>query len=917
MAKTRPQIPLGRLNKGINRFLAEEGSPDQVAEATNAVVDEGGDLHRRPAFRSVAPGPVHFLPTGRVSVVATDGSTFTTYANRTMDYNDVGWGTIGHDLYIGAPVSFDGFDWGAIVTNTAGTPSSHKRLALAYWDSVALAWRSIPYHLDTTVYYRPGESYSESLGREGQVHWHPAQLTNWGVSSINSLNRLWIRVRVRDLDGSIAAPQQQWTLLSPGIRLFTREPLTSIIPAAINSTPFVLLGADRTDNPSRQNPDVVRTNRNLEGGSALSAWRLDGRTPEKLDLTRRFAAGIWGSVTTFPNAVRNAVYPGGTSSSGTANTITDQCQGKEPPWQSPEQYSYSAEQPWGAEILADLDPTSSLSVSAFATTNAVCLGYRSNYFDDYYLICTTSGGGTPLNEVRKISYFVNGGSSCIFNVEDAFTVAPTTSTRFSIVAPPALVYITQAGRSYEPSGLAGQTTIPLEVNRTYCQHPGDALSAQVVHFEIRDQLRYVQPAGRFYTSVTDLNSGRVFLCNGSGGMLEFDGKWLRQLEAEYDSLAADTIAGSSLPVGPDGFAQDPGALPQNILRTAPPKARFITAFAGRVVVAEDHRVSWSMPLGANKIWRWGDATDFQDDTQLKLSGIATLYDRLIVFSPKAVFEGVAEGDSLTFRSTVTSIGFPSNQAVVKVPLKNGHALVSPTVGGLVGYSNGAMFDILDHWERILQGGINSARLDRSVAVHWEDKNAVLIALPSAKSTSNDTIVYWDYAREQFWVWEAPFGISSMASVTTSDGQEHILFGTDDGFVQTLVHADTDDGETITCTVRSRPEQPFEAREANFRRLNFTLSPLGAAETVTYRAYLEESDESWCGGTFPINTGRAVYGTSVYGTDRYAGETFKTHSVNLPSGTKAKKIQVEIEFTSPTLRLRQLWVEAGQLSTGRK
>jgi hypothetical protein len=157
----------------------------------------------------------------------------------------------------------------------------------------------------------------------------------------------------------------------------------------------------------------------------------------------------------------------------------------------------------------------------------------------------------------------------------------------------------------------------------------------------------------------------------------------------------------------------------------------------------------------------------------------------------------------------------------------------------------------------------------------------------------------------------------MASVTTSDGQEHILFGTDDGFVQTLLHADTDDGETITCTVRSRPEQPFEAREANFRRLNFTLSPLGAAETVTYRAYLEESDEAWCGGSFPVNTGRAVYSTAIYGTSHYAGETFKTHSVNLPSGTKGKKIQVEIEFTSPTLRLRQLWIEAGQLSTGRK
>lgn len=915
MAKTRPQIPLGRLNKGINRFLAEEGTPDQVAEAINAVVDEGGDLHRRPAFRSVAPGPVHFLPPGQATVVAYDGVTATTFVGGQPDYTYPAAG----DLYIGGTAAFDGFDWGALVTNSAGTPTSHKRLRLRYYNGDTLTWDDIPYHLDTTVRYRTGETYSESLGREGQVHWHPRQLENWGFALIGSYFRFWVRVTIQNMaTGAKADPQQQWALEAPGIRIFTREPVSTIIPAAVNETPFVLLGADRLDNPGKNNGSGFNfySNRNWEGGSALSAWRLDGRTPEKLDLTRRFAAGAWGQVA-IPNAVLSSSYPAGSTNTGTSGYITDQCQGKEPPWESPEQYSYAAEQPWGSELYADVAPTSGLGVTGFTTTDSRLIGLRTNYLDDYYLVVTTSGGGTPLGQVRKISFFSNGGSSVDIDVEDDFSIAPTTSTRFSIIAPPALVYITQAGRTYEPSGAAGQVTIPLEDTRTYCQHPSDALSAQVVHFEIRDQLRYVQPAGRFYTSVTDLNSGRVFLCNGSGGMLEFDGKWLRQLEAEYDSLAADVVAGSALPVGPDGFAQDPTSLPQNILRTAPPQARFITSYAGRVVVAEDHRVSWSMPLGGNRIWRWGDATDFQDDTQLKISGLTTLYDRLVVFTPKAVFEGIAEADTISFRQTVTSQGFPSNQAVVKVPLKNGHALVSPTVGGLVGYSNGAMFDILDHWERILIGGVNSARLDRSVAVHWEDKNAVLFALPSAKSTSNDTIVYWDYAREQFWVWDAPFGISSMASVTTSDGQEHILFGTDDGFVQTLVKADTDDGETITCTVRSRPEQPFEAREANFRRLNFTLSPLGAAETVTYRAYLEEADEPWCGGSFPVNTGRAVYSTAIYGTDRYAGETFKTHSLNLPSGTKGKKIQVEIEFTSPTLRLRQLWVEAGQLSTGRK
>lgn len=929
MAKTRPQIPLSRLSGGINRYLADNAPPDQAAEALDAVVDEGGDVHRRQAFRSVTHGPVHFLPSGHLTVATWDGAAGipTLFVGGQPDYSAFQSGAV--DLYLGGLSAFDGFDWGALITNSAGTPSSHKRLSLAYWNSGLAQWSTIPFFLDTTIHYRTGENYSESLGREGQVHWHPSHLSNWGSTTLATgalPARLWIRVRMVNMaTGATTGPQQQWSLKAPGIRSFTREPLTSILPLVLDGTPYVLLGADRLDQPGKRvRASFSYANRNLEKGSALSVWNINGRSPSVLNITRRFASGIWGRKTDFPTAVL-AGSAAGTAAAGTAGYLTDQCQGKEPPWTSPEQYSYLAEQVFGSDLVDQIQETSGASTGGFSTTDARLLNYPSGSLIGYYLRSTADVGGAgaiATDVVRKITNFVNGGSSVTFTVGDAYggdvlPGTPNSFDRFSVVRPPSLIRILQSGRDYEPALSATQTQIPLEDTRLYAEHPSDALGSNaIVHFEVRDQLRYAQEAGRFYTMVVDAPHHRAVLCNGKGPLLEFDGKTLRKCRADLDSPAALIVAGSQQAVGPDGYAQGQTQPPENILRTEPPRGKIISRFAGRLCVADGTDLRFSQPLLPD-IWATGDTYSIADPAHLPITGLASIYDRLIIFTAKSIFEATTDGTQISIRPTVIGTGWASHQAVAEVPLAQGPSLVGPIGSGIIGYANGNIFDVVQFWESILPGGINVARLDRAVTCHWRERNAVLFAVAQGSSDYNNRIVYWDYARNRFWLLSAPFGISSMAAITTSDGHEHILFGTDDGFLQTLVLADTDDSNTVTFSARTRPEQPFEAAEVNLRRLNFGISPGGQGGTVTYRVFLEESDTPWCSGSFPIDTGRATYGSGVYGTSVYAGETIKTHSVNLPNGTKAKKIQVEVQFTSPLLRLRQLWLEAAPLSTGRK
>lgn len=906
MPRDHMPVGFGNLAGGINQFLGDQNaSPDQCADALDVIVTDG-DVRRREALRSVSAGPVHLLPTAQTVIGA---GAFILVSGRRFAYSSSGpW-------YIGCLNQFDGFDWGDITANSAGTPTSHKRLLVEYWNGSA--WTAIPFVLDTTIHYRTGETYSESLGRNGQVHWHRDQLTGWANTHTQGglTGYYWVRITVVAMGTTTpTVSQQQWAQSAPGVRCFLREALSSVLPLNIANRAVVMLGTDRTPR------------RGLEAGANLGVWDLSGKPVRALNLTKRFAAGLFGTLT-FPDALGPGDVPSITASQGTANSITDQCDLTTPANQ-PERFSYLREQPFGSAIVNGISPfIGTPTTVSFQSTTAILTTFFTNDFEGYLIRVTTGGGGGPAaNETRQISSFTVSGGVATIQVGDqvsgagGFSAAPVAGTVFEILRPPNFVYAYPADREYPiATECTDGRTLLLETSNTEYPNPNTIMSSgQALHFEIRQPLRFAVPSGDQWTAMTDRLSGSAILANGSA-LLEYNGRWLRELTADSDSALALEVSGTLPAVGPDGFSQDQGYNPTAKLRTAPPPGKWVLDYSGRIVVGggEPNTVFWSMPHGANRIWPWSNAATVRDQLGQSLSGLHVLYDRLYAFTPSSIHEGTLTDDGgITFRPVSIGLGFSSHAGVQAVPLGQSDILLGPSSDGIYAFAGGEPTPILDQWERVVPGGVNLVRLNKSVSCTLRQQGLYLLAVTPKGSDSNTRIIVWDYQNKAFWLWSAPFGVASMASFVDATGAEFLLLGTEDGFLCTLMGADTDDGETVTGRIRTRSAQPLPGKLANIRRICTTGRALGSGQTVSYSLFLEESRQPRLTGAFPEEIGNATYGTAVYGTGEYAQQAMKTHAVHIPNGTRGQQIQVELSCSTWGWRFRRLWVEMIPLSSGR-
>lgn len=906
MPRDHTPVKFGNMAGGINQFLGdEEAAPNQCADALDVIVTDG-DVRRREAFRSVSAGPVFLHPASKMSV-----------SNGTLLYAAGGGGTLSYNttnpIYVGCTETFDGIDWGDVVTNTLGTPSSHKRLLVEYWNGSA--WTTVPFVLDTTVYYRPGETYSETLGRNGQVHWHTSQLSGWALGTVAGVSRYWIRLTVVTI-GTVTpvTPQQQWSLSVPGVRGFLRQALSSVIPINLCNRAVVMLGGDRSPR------------RGLEAGANLGIWEFGRKPTRNIDLTRRFGAGLWSTLT-FPQAYGSSGGPSVTVAQGTSNSITDQCD-LSTPQNQPERYSYLRDQPIGASIVQDIAIViGAPTTNTMTTTDAETVAFQTNDFEAHLLRVTVGGGGGPaVGETRQIGTFSVSGGVATFVVgdvgtgSDGFSAAPVGVTRFEILRPPNYVYAVPSDRDYAiaTESTDGRTLL-LETARYCYRNPTVSLgSGQALHFELRQPLRFSIPSGDQWTAITDPLAGTATLANGSQ-LLEYDGRWLKELVADSDSPAALEVAGTLPTIGPDGFSQDQGFASGAKLRTAPPPGKWVVDFGGRTVVAgaSANSIYWSHPHQFRRIWPWINAASVKDQLGQPLCGMHVLYDRLYAFTTSSIHEGTLTDDGgISFRPVSVGLGFSSHASVQAVPLGQTDILLGPSPDGLYAFAGGEPQALLDQWERVVPGGINISRLNKSVSCVLRQQGFYCLAVTPTGSASNTRIVVFDYNKKAFWLWSAPFGVASMSAFVDATGSEYILLGTEDGFLCTMVGADTDDGQTVTGRIRTRSAQPLPGKLANLRRICTTGRGMGSTQTVNYSLYLEESKQPFLTGAFPEDIGNASYGSGTYAASQYAQDAMLTHAVHLPTGTRGRQIQVELSSTTWGWRFRRLWVEIIALSSGR-
>lgn len=954
-------LALSNLSGGLNRFIEEAGK-DQCADALN-VLNDRGYVRRRDAFTSVATGPIHRLPAGLLAVFTaayndtTDVSTqtLTRWTDRAGSLNNVGYIYLGLDMedlgtLLGSDsngmfyADFDGIDWG-YVSNTA-VPGGMLDLEVSYWDGND--WIAITGVLDETSTFLDNGSntYRSTLCRSGRISWHTDTFAALHVdSTVSGVTSRWFRFRILSTAtqtisriSAASAP----TVAAPGLRAFIRPPINGLFPSRINQRGTVVIGADRL---RRQSDPTSHHDQYRIGSSTYSTeWatvlgsqfeqgaQLGERAEEmgptvELVLAEDEGPALYGQPT-WPQPTRNGVLVGAAGSAyGVASrlrkTITSFYDAV---LKTSRPYTWTTDQWRGGQVVPAFAVASTTTPTsgdfAIHTTAASPTSFptASMQLSHGRMRCTVrAGAGPAVGEEREIighAYDSATGAHTLF-VYPNWTATPDGNNQFIILTPHSSLLVDFESRVFEVrnnpgSGIATADQPHVLEMTDGASHgyapPVSALPSIIGRFRVGKELRWVMPAGERWSAVNDTVTGWMVLANG-GTLLEYDGRDLRRLRADFESDVAMAIAGDLPDEVKRGYT-GPKNIALSTLRHVPPTGKYLAVHHQRLFVAgcpgEPFAVKWSHPGGANNVWPNLFENIVRDEEQDPIVGMRVLGDRLIVFTPSALHEAQGPLDSpapgfYEFVSIAKGIGFAGHDAVCTVVTKDGQEqIVGVSASGIYAYSQGEPRMVLDAWRRMLPDGVNQEALSGALACSAPQRAWALFAIPSKGSSINDRILIWDHFRNAWWLWSAPFGISSMAVDVDESGREQILFGTVDGFVMTLSGANTDDGQTINSYAMSPFVDLGEGRLLTPRAVILALQTAGDRQVELDLFTDDNGVQQAMDGVVTSDDGYTHWNAGTWNTSplRYQAHSFKRVTVNFPSGTRPHRIAYRVGMNDP-------------------
>lgn len=857
------------MSGGINRF-DREATPTQAVDALD-VVNDDGDLRRRPAFTSIATAPIHRLPEGlcRMVVADYDDSSMVSHADRDATLSSASIKRV----YFGCDEVFDGIEAGLISSSGSWTKAIHTRVY--YWDGSA--WTELAWHRDTTRARdsSPGDRF-QPMSRDGHLSWHrKKEMGDWAATTVDSVSKFWVRIdfwnTANDEPVSLGGTV---TVAAPGFRAFLLQPVNGLIGTRLKSQPVIVAGGDA----------LVR--RGQERGAQLGGLTQNGKHVEPLRLVADEGAGSWDVIT-------NTAWNGaGSWTVGVASRLQKNDRlydwffddgGTEP----------VRGQFLGAPIQVSLIPAGGATTTAVTFTGLAAVG---DEYEHCLLRCTTSAGGGPaLGETRRIY----ACSTDIVYVYDAFSAAPVAGDRFAIIRPNADCIIDGEIYSvHQHDATSGAHQLQLVDSRPFAREPPGA--GEHVFFELGHELRWSQPGGQRWSMAVDSVTGKVIACNGETPLLGYDGRRLRQLAATTSGDRADFYAGT-LPDTQPVKGDDDGLAASKLLAT-PPAGRFVVDYMGRLVVSgirgHPHDVAWSGPLAFNDLWPRLYRRQVRGPDHNPITGMAVLYDRLVVFTASSIHEAGPPDDlgQFFFRTAAQGIGFTSHHAVCTVALAGTSAIIGPSADGVRIFNGTEPVEVLDRWDRLIEGGVEVRRLDDAVAAVSRADTCYYLAVSSRGSDVNDRILRWDWSRKSWWVWSAPFGVSSMTTVVDPNGHESVLFGTSDGHIQVLTNAATDDGQTISARAKSPPLALPEGRDGSYVGTMLTFQDLGD-QTVGLKTFTDRKQAARLDKTLSADADQSVYGTDAWDTAAWGDDRHITVRANNPAGSRGSQIQYEVSGSS--------------------
>jgi len=907
MGERTVTAPIDPIDRGIDR-LDTNVRAGKIAEGLN-VINDDGDLRRRDAFKTIYTAAPHFLPPGLVSVQASDRTaeeTLTGFANRA--------GSILAStplLYDGCEEKFDGFDLGSVAFSTAPA----EGLFLKGYYSTGDDWEEIPFLFDTTSLgqYKADNTayYSTTLCKEGRVSWHTRGLTGWATTTTGTgggalgSTKYWIYVSIYAASGDRGTLPGTSVITAPGIRAFHLAKVNGLFPLRTKKRDTLVICSDREER------------RGSEKGAMLGLASSTRDATKQLHVVQDEGSGTYNRVT-IPqwSSASGATLPPNHTATGSTNFYgaTGVLERKKTTdtvdWYTS---GTSDESEWrGGQALyvafgnvVDGGSTTLIQITSTA-------GVVANQYEHHLLRYI---GGTYDGEERMITKNTASDSGDVdLHVDDEFTAGPDGATSIKIYRPHSRVEIKPSQRDYEVSSNAA-TTVTLTSSRPWVPAVETAdpydINEEAVSFYISRSPRWSIPSGTNWTATYDNNSNSLYLANDHSEILRFDGTRLRVLYPETDTdkdWHAERYANFTfLSEESKAAAISNGITETAFLENSPVLAHILVSFLRRLFAIKTGTADSMLRFSGESafhVWPSHFIRAIPDDRNREIQGAAGINNRLLIWTSNAIMEFlfIESEDQFDSRVLYAGAGFVSHHGVQVIK----STLVGPNTDGLYAFNGSNMEPVLDDWSRLIKGGINPNRLNRSSSVHIKEKGWYMLAVSSAGKDYNDKIVIWDYTRNRFWLWSAPHGASFLAKDYDENGDERLLIGTDDGHVQTLADQEKDDGVAIDSYARTVPLNLFEAREAAYTSVQSVVQNTSSAMDLKFFVDKRETESKAI--TMSADAGLSKLGTVTI-TGALGDTRYKTVNNNL--NLKGRDFQVQIGGAAPW-RLRRMYITARDL-----
>ena len=671
------------IDAGVNRLDTDVRS-GQAVEAID-VINDDGDLRRRPAIVSVMEAAPHVLPEGATLVRLYNGSSYSTPTNNTdpsitTAIDEVLVGVV-NEQFCG--VQFENASY-------SGTPSAHTRVKVLYWDGSE--WAEVPWHRDTTVSY--GGNYSESLTRNGRISWHlDAIKDTWATTSVDSVTAYWIKLQIIDrADGTQSALKTTAAFAKPGLKAFHYAPVNGLFPVRIGTQEVVVVASDRAD----LGPTWAGR-RGEEQGAMLGVAKGWRDQTERLDLVVAEHAGTYSQPTT-PLHKKGTVGSMATvGSTGTTRGTADQLRREtSEAWFNDSSEPQYCQFRGGPAYVID-----STVVDASSTDEEIVItdptDIPQHKYEHFLARVTEKGaGGAPMDEERVVWW----SEDDTLKVSPPFSADIDGDNGFVLFRPHARVEVRAKGTQSRDYAVAYNTDQEIQIatetgslgptgsntqNGSWESQPASDIDDQPVHFAVKRELRWLFRSGLKWTAAYDPVKRRLILTNGKTPLLVYDGRRLRAMTAGVDAstdLAAQ-IYSALLDEDPAEEINRYGVTTLGKLMKKPPMGRFVTIFKRRTVVANlpgfPTGVRWSGADAAMHVWPHTYGVQVFDGEARDITGMRQLNNSLIIYTVSSVFEAdFSTQGYLQWRPIHRGVGFTAHDAVQEMA----GALVGPGVDGV-------------------------------------------------------------------------------------------------------------------------------------------------------------------------------------------------------------------------------------------